>query len=333
MKKTLSLILALALVAVMGVSAIACTAKQPAASAPTAAPTEEAAPADEAAPAEEAAPATVEPLINYALVETSEGTIYHGDPSTFDDDSYQKVIDAGVLNVGAEGNWSPFIYNDPDTQELLGIEVEVANSVSERLGVVNEWFVTPQWDGTLAGMDAGRYDSVYCGMNPGNQAYWGKYAFTRPYLVQDTVLVVPADSDIDEWTDLEGKGCANSLTSGYGIIVSEFGAEHVPSQSMAQAIELLVTGRADAHIQGRFAVVQFLKEKPDYEEKIKIALTYEYPDPAKTWFCGSYRIADASLTGAASMAIDQLLQDGTCYDIFTRYLGQDIADSNPWIIK
>ena len=34
------------------------------------------------------------------------------------DDSLQRVLDAGVLSVGAEGNWEPYVYNQDGTGEL-----------------------------------------------------------------------------------------------------------------------------------------------------------------------------------------------------------------------
>lgn len=327
MKKVLTMVLALVMAVSLCLVSVACSKTEEAAK------TEEPAKAAEPAKAEEPAKAA-EPLMNYEKPASNGGDIFHGDPAQYTDGSLERTVKAGVLNVGAEGNWSPYIYNDTNqNMKLVGIEVEMADDISAILGVTNEWFVSSQWDGTLAGMDAGRYDSVYCGMSPGNDAYWGKYAFTRPYMADDTVLVVAADSDIDEWTDLAGKGCANSLTSGYGIIVREFGAETVPSQSMAQAIEMLCTGRADGHIQGNNAVAAFLNEKPDYANKIKIACVYQYEDWTKTWFCGSYRVADESLCAASSMAIDTMLQDGTVYDILCRYLGQSVADNDAFIVK
>ena len=36
------------------------------------------------------------------------------------------VSDAGVLSVGAEGNWEPYVYNQDGTGELDGFEVQMA---------------------------------------------------------------------------------------------------------------------------------------------------------------------------------------------------------------
>ena len=51
------------------------------------------------------------------------------------DDSLQRVLDAGVLSVGAEGNWEPYVYNQDGTGELDGFEVQMAAEIAKRLGV------------------------------------------------------------------------------------------------------------------------------------------------------------------------------------------------------
>lgn len=52
----------------------------------------------------------------------------NGDNNT--DNSLQRVLDAGKLSIGAEGNWIPYVYNDEGTGDLTGFEVEVANQAS-----------------------------------------------------------------------------------------------------------------------------------------------------------------------------------------------------------
>lgn len=44
------------------------------------------------------------------------------------DGSLQRVLDAGKLTIGAEGNWIPYVYNEDGTGELTGFEVEVQSA-------------------------------------------------------------------------------------------------------------------------------------------------------------------------------------------------------------
>ena len=82
------------------------------------------------------------------------------------DGSLQRVLDAGKLVIGAEGNWIPYVYNEDGTGELTGFEVEVAKEVASRMGVEAEFQISDSWDPVMAGLDAGRWDIVICGVNP-----------------------------------------------------------------------------------------------------------------------------------------------------------------------
>ena len=80
--------------------------------------------------------------------------------------SLQRVLDAGKLSIGAEGNWIPYVYNEDGTGELTGFEVEIAKEIASRLGVEAEFQISDSWDPVLAGLDAARYDIVICGVTP-----------------------------------------------------------------------------------------------------------------------------------------------------------------------
>ena len=67
-----------------------------------------------------------------------------GDNNT--DNSLQRVLDAGKLSIGAEGNWIPYVYNDEGTGDLTGFEVEVAKEIAKRLGVTAEFNISDSWD-------------------------------------------------------------------------------------------------------------------------------------------------------------------------------------------
>ena len=140
------------------------------------------------------------------------------------DATLQRVLDAGKLGIGAEGNWIPYVYNEDGTGELTGFEVEVAKQIASRLGVEPDFQISDSWDPVLAGLDAGRYDIVICGVNP-NPERQEKYAVTASYAENPYCLVVNGDNDeITSFEDLDGKLCINSPSSAAGKIAQSFGA-------------------------------------------------------------------------------------------------------------
>ncbi|WP_049019060.1 transporter substrate-binding domain-containing protein, partial [Burkholderia multivorans] len=73
-------------------------------------------------------------------------------------DLLDTVKQAGVLKIALEGTYPPFDYRNADGQ-LEGFDVDVAKAVAARLGVKPQ-FVTTEWSGILAGLQAGKFDVI-----------------------------------------------------------------------------------------------------------------------------------------------------------------------------
>lgn len=241
------------------------------------------------------------------------------------DGSLERVLKSGKLLIGAEGNWVPYVYNEGDgTGELVGFEVEIAKEIAKRLGVEAEFNISNKWDGVIAGLDAKRYDTVICGTNP-NPERQEKYAMTISYAESPIALVVASDNEeIKSFEDLEGKLCANSLSSSSGNIARKYGAE-LSDASLTQAADLLETGRADAHINNLVAITKFMEEKPD--TKIKVAAIYEPEDRYEIESAAMFRKEDKELSDKVSEIIQEMIDDGTCYNLAEKYFGKEVADN------
>ena len=242
------------------------------------------------------------------------------------DGSLQRVLDAGKLTIGAEGNWIPYVYNEDGTGELTGFEVEVAKEVAARLGVEAEFQISDSWDPVLAGLDAARYDIVICGVNP-NPERQEKYACSIAYAENPYCLVVNGDNtEITSFDDLDGKLCINSPSSAAGQIAQRYGATTADGDLTA-AMEQLNTGRADAHVNNVAAVDAYMAERPDVN--VKIAATYE-PNEENRYEIESaamLRKEDQELCDKVSEILQSMIDDGTLYDLTVEYFGEAVADS------
>ena len=243
-----------------------------------------------------------------------------------DDGSLQRVLDAGVLTVGNEGNWIPYVYNEDGTGDLTGFEVEVAREIGARLGVDVEFQTADGWDPVLAGLDASRYDVVICGVNP-NPERQEKYACSIAYAENPYCLVVNGDNnDITSFEDLEGKLCINSPASAAGQIAQSYGATTADGDLTA-AMEQLNTGRADGHVNNVAAVEEYMESRP--EVNVKIAAIYEPPAGQEYEIQSSVmcRKEDQSLCDGISEVLQEMIDDGFLYDLTVEYFGQSVADS------
>ena len=128
-------------------------------------------------------------------------------------DRLAQIQQKGELVIALEGNWAPWSFHD-DSDALVGYDVEVGKAIAEKLGV-KATFVEGEWDGLLAGVEAGRYDMVINGVDI-TDSRKETYDFSTPYAYIKTALVVAKDNDtIQSFEDLAGKTTANSIGSTY----------------------------------------------------------------------------------------------------------------------
>ncbi|MGV3553122.1 amino acid ABC transporter substrate-binding protein [Rhizobium sp.] len=224
---------------------------------------------------------------------------------------------AGVLKIGTEGTYAPFTYHDA-ADKLVGFDVEIGAAVAEKLGVKAE-YLEGKWDGLIAGLDANRYDVVVNQVGI-TDARKQKYDFSEPYIASKAVLIVKSDDDaIKTFADLKGKKSAQSLTSNFGKLAQESGAELVGTDGFDQSIQLVLTGRADATINDSLSFLDFKKKKPD--APVKIAAEQENADYSGIIF----RKGDAELKAAIDKALADIKADGTYDKISQKYFGADVS--------
>ena len=248
------------------------------------------------------------------------------DNSKGEDKSLQRVLDAGKLSIGAEGNWIPYVYNDEGTGTLTGFEVEVAQEIAKRLGVTADFNISDSWDPVMAGLDAARYDVVICGVNPKPERQ-EKYAVSASYAENPFCLVVNGDNEeIKSFEDLGGKVCANSPSSTAGQIAQSYGATTADAD-LTGAMDMLNTKRVDGHVNNVAAVDEYMKSRPDVN--VKIAAIYE-PAADQKYMVESaamFRKDDQALCDKVSEIINEMIKDKTLYNLTVKYFGQTVADS------
>ncbi len=232
-------------------------------------------------------------------------------------DDLSAVKSAGVLRIGTEGTYAPFTYHD-ESGKLVGFDVEIGEAIAKKLGVKAE-FLEGKWDGLIAGLDANRYDAVINQVGI-TEARKQKYDFSEPYIASKAVLIVRADDDsIKGFADLKGKKSAQSLTSNFGKLAQEAGAELVGTDGFDQSIQLVLTGRADATINDSLSFLDFKKHKPD--ANVKIAAEQENADYSGVII----RKGEPELLEAINKALVDIKADGTYQAISDKYFGQDVS--------
>jgi cystine transport system substrate-binding protein len=228
-----------------------------------------------------------------------------------------KIKSSGSLRIGTEGTYSPFTYHDA-SGALVGFDVEIGRAIADKIGVKAQ-FLEGKWDGLIAGLDGNRYDAVInqVGITEERKK---KYDFSDPYIASKAVLIVKADNDtIKGFADLKGKKSAQSLTSNFGKLAKDSGAELVANDGFDQSIQLVLQGRADATINDSLSFLDFKKQKPD--APVKIAATKDDADYSGV----IVRKGQADLVTAINKALADIKADGTYEKISQKYFGADVS--------
>lgn len=234
-------------------------------------------------------------------------------------DLLAQIQEKGEMVVAMEGTWAPWTYVNEDG-DLVGYDVEVAQAIAGKLGVEAS-FITGEWDGLLAGLDAGRYDIMVNGVSitPDRSE---KYDFSAPYAYDRMAVIVKGDNDsITKMEDLSGKKTANTISSTYAETARSYGAEVTGVDDLAATFELLYSGRIDATLNAEVTYYDYMAQHPDADLKIaclaeeadSVAIPMRKGDETKT------------LREAVDKAVNELAEDGTLSQLAVKYFGTDIS--------
>ena len=241
--------------------------------------------------------------------------------STGSGDLLAQIQERGEIVIAMEGTWAPWTYHD-ESGTLVGFDVEVGQQIAQALGV-EATFVEGEWDGLLAGLDAGRYDIMINGVDITEERS-DAYDFSEPYAYNRTAVIVSADNtDITSMEDLAGKHTANTISSTYAEVAEGYGAEVTGVDDLNQTFELLLSGRIDATLNAEVTYYDYMEAHPD--ANIKIACL----DPEATQVAIPFRKGEetASLREAVNQALADMRESGALSELSEKYFGTDITQA------
>lgn len=241
--------------------------------------------------------------------------------STGSGDLLAQIQERGEIVIAMEGTWAPWTYHD-ESGTLVGFDVEVGQQIAEALGVETT-FVEGEWDGLLAGLDAGRYDIMINGVDITEERS-DAYDFSDPYAYNRTAVIVSGDNtDIASMEDLEGKRTANTISSTYAEVAEGYGAEVTGVDDLNQTFELLLSGRIDATLNAEVTYYDYMEAHPD--ANIKIACL----DPEATEVAIPFRKGEeaASLREAVNQALADMRESGALSELSEKCFGTDITQA------
>ncbi|QYJ80150.1 transporter substrate-binding domain-containing protein [Shewanella acanthi] len=171
----------------------------------------------------------------------------------------QWISEHPTISVGREVDWPPFNYTNAQGQHV-GLTVDMLNLISKKTGLVF-YYSEPATFAQLQKMLAsGNIDLIGASYYSEDRS---QYAFHTPgYIILNEYVYVRDDSTIRTMADLDGKTLA--IPAGYTtmhlIATSMPRVKIVETDSVMDAIQLLLEGKVDALLDAKSVVEFFLRE-------------------------------------------------------------------------
>ena len=132
------------------------------------------------------------------------------------DESLQKVLHAGKLVVGIDGNFLAMAFED-ENGDYVGYDIDVATEVCSRLGIDIEIKVI-DWAQKEEYLDSGVIDCIWSAMSI-TPARAQAMNLSDPYLQNELIFLVPEECDAISIQDLKGKTIGvQKGTTGYDAL-------------------------------------------------------------------------------------------------------------------
>ena len=162
------------------------------------------------------------------------------------DSTLGKIQAKGEITIGVKFDVPPFGFQNPQTNEVEGFDVELGKAVAAKLGVEPK-FIEAISDNRIPFLEDGTADLILSTMTI-NEERVGQIEFSDPYFIARGRVLVKEDSDITGVADLAGKNVCTALGSTYEANLKEQAPEAKLKlvDSYSECLELIQNGAVDA---------------------------------------------------------------------------------------
>jgi len=230
------------------------------------------------------------------------------------------IRQAGALRLTVNSTYAPMEYRDPATNELTGLDIDLAAALAKRLGVKVVWSETP-FEQLLPSLQTGRAGFIISGFS--DRASRRDSADFVDYLTTGAQFFVLVDSPMTTVADLCGQKIGTTRSTSFPVEIEKWSkqaceaagkpaVQYVPGENSIDVRNQLKQGRIDAAVQGSETLPYAQANEPGKYRPLGAPFTLGYQGIA-------FRKNDAALREAVTAALRGLIADGTYQAVLTRY--------------
>ncbi len=234
-----------------------------------------------------------------------------------EDNSLQKVLGSGEFILGLDATFKPMGYTD-ENDEIVGFDIDCAEEVCARLGV--KLVKQPiDWDTKEQDLDSGKIDCIWNGMSI-NASRQEVMNLSEPYMKNEMVFVVTADSTIASQADLDGKtvavqsgSTAQEILEGAGLNITENALA-----TNVECLQQLELNLVDAVFMDSVVANYDIKESGKDYVLLSDGLEEEE-------YAIGFRKNDQALRDKVQQTLSEMKADGKLGEISEKWFGSDIT--------
>lgn len=230
----------------------------------------------------------------------------------------EDIRDAGTLEIGTEALYPPYEYLDDDGRTIIGLDPDLLDALTARLGV--EYTLTDTaFDGLLPALDGGRFDLVAAAVTD-TTARQENYDFVDYFLAGQAIVVAAGNPEgIEGVEDLCGQPVSVLISSAQEELLNKFNEEECAADPI-EITSLPTDQDALLQVQNGRAVASFTQEPVGRYNAAQIAggNAFEVAND-ETLFANPLGFVfdkeDTELRDAWQAALQSLIDDGTYAEI------------------
>ncbi len=215
------------------------------------------------------------------------------------------------LVVGTDADYAPMESIDKNG-EIVGIDIDIVHAIADAIGVEVE-FKNTGWDPLFPAVNSGEVDFAVSSITITDERE-ENFDFTDPYYVANQIILVPEDSAITSFADLEDKKVSAQINTTGHIVVKELlgktSKNIVATESMPLAVSEMLNGNADASVGDNSTVNEYIKNNPNVKVK-----TIEDDDFEKEYYGLMVKKGNEELLDLLNDGIQKVKEDGTLEEI------------------
>ncbi len=236
-------------------------------------------------------------------------------------DSWDKVKEKGEFVLGLDESFPPMGFRD-DNNNIVGFDVDLAQEVANRMGVKLK--LQPiNWDTKDQELNTGNIDCIWNGFTI-TEDRKANILFSDPYMNNQQVLVVLADSNYKTLADLKGKTVALQAASSAADALNskaDFKAtlkEVVELKDNNLCLMDLKAGNVDAVAMDEIVARYYIQMKSEKYKVLDEGLTKEE-------YGIGFRKGDEQLMTKVNDTLKEMAKDGKMAEISNKWFGKDIT--------